>query len=372
MISTNCPHIETIFPNSPVLPFICIDYTFFKGYNCNAMILDDLPRIKLAHLPTALEDAPRLAAEIGVSRLLVKRDDATGLALGGNKARKLEYLMAEAKKLGADVVLTCGGRQSNHARMTAAAARKLGMDAILFLNDPKPDEFQGNLLLDTIFGAEIRFLPGVGGVQLEDVMAAEAERLKSQGRKPYVIPVGGSTPLGALGYVKAIQELAHQLDDLGIVNPDIVLAVGSCGTISGVVVGCHLFLPEARVIGISVSRSAAHIREQMRKITVGVWDLLRADGELTFDAFEIYDGYIGEAYGIPTESGKHAILLAARTEGLILDPVYTGKAMAGLIDLAREGKIGSERPVLFWHTGGAGGLFAYKDIFYDEAVALSQ
>ncbi|MDI6828037.1 MAG: D-cysteine desulfhydrase family protein, partial [Armatimonadota bacterium] len=282
------------------------------------MKLDNIPRIELAHLPTALENAPRLAKEIGISHLLVKRDDTTGLALGGNKARKLEYLMAEAKAIDADIVLTCGGRQSNHARMTAAAARKLGMNAVLFLTDPKPEEFQGNLLLDTIFGAEIHFLPNVSGAQLEDAMTAEAKRLSSQGRKPYVIPVGGSTPLGALGYVKAVKELAGQLADVGVNNPDIVLAVGSCGTISGLVVGCRLFLPDARIIGISVSRSSAHIRARVGDIVAGVWKLLDMSAGLDFGAMDVYDEYIGAAYGVPTEGGKHAIILAARTEGLIL------------------------------------------------------
>jgi D-cysteine desulfhydrase family pyridoxal phosphate-dependent enzyme len=334
------------------------------------MRLDELARVHLAELPTALEDAPRLAKAIGVERLLVKRDDLTGLALGGNKARKLEFLMAEAQAKGADIVLTCGGGQSNHARMTAAAARKLGMDAILFLDDPMPAEFGGNLLLDVILGAEIRFLGCVTYPEVEEAMAEAAAKLTSQGRTPYVIPVGGSTPVGAMGYVTGVREAAGQLKEMGVENVDIVMALGSAGTAAGTLLGCDLFLPDAHVIGISVSRSAdkAFVRAELiadeaaEMIGVGLPDPSR---------LRVYDEYIGEGYAIPTKEGVEAILMAARTEGLILDPVYTGKAMAGLIDLARKGEIGVGRPVLFWHTGGAGGLFACEELFRDEARRLS-
>jgi len=335
------------------------------------MRLDEIPRVHLANLPTAVEEAPRLAAELGWPRLLVKRDDNTGLALGGNKARKLEYLMAEARDIGAQVVLTCGGAQSNHARMTAAAARKLGMECILFLTDPMPERFEGNLLLDAVLGAEIRFLPGVTYEQLERTMASEEARLISHARIPYVIPVGGSTPLGALGYVNAVRETAEQLKELGAENADIVIALGSGGTLAGLVLGCYLFLPEARPIGISVSRAADQARARVVRIANEAAKLVGIGHEPDVERMAIYDRYIGEAYGIPTQEGKEAILLAARTEGLILDPVYTGKAMAGLIDLVRKGEIGRERPVLFWHTGGAPGLFAFEELFHDEAVRLA-
>ena len=342
------------------------------------MRLDEIPRVKLADLPTALEDAPRLAREVGLKRLLIKRDDNTGLALGGNKARKLEYLMAEAQEMGADVVLTCGGAQSNHARMTAAAARKLGMECILFLTDPMPEEFQGNLLLDAVLGAEIRFLPGADITGLDEAMAAEETRLKSLGRTPYAIPIGGSTPLGAMGYVGAVRETAGQLKALDAENPDIVIAVGSGGTMGGLVLGCRLFLPEARPIGISVSRKEIQAVERVEQIVVEAARLVGAGEEPVAGRTTIYDQYVGEAYGIPTSEAKEAILLAARTEGLILDPVYTGKAMAGLIDLAKKGEIGRDRsrnnrdrPVLFWHTGGSAGLFAFEELFRDEARQLS-
>ena len=335
------------------------------------MRLDEIPRVELASLPTAVEEAPNLAKEIGLDRLLVKRDDNTGLALGGNKARKLEYLMAEAQAADADVVLTCGGAQSNHARMTAAAARKLGMDCILFLTDPKPERFEGNLLLDTLMDAEMRFLPGATTESLEQAMAQEEAGLISHARTPYVIPIGGSTPLGAMGYVQAVRETAPQLKELDAENADIVIALGSGGTLAGLLLGCYLFLPDARPIGISVSRKAGPARDRVIGTANEAAKLLGIGHEPDVEKLAVYDEYVGRAYGIPTEEGVQAILLAARTEGLVLDPVYTGKAMAGLIDLARKDEIGGDRPVLFWHTGGGAGLFAFEELFHAEGERLA-
>ncbi|MBP6964671.1 MAG: D-cysteine desulfhydrase family protein [Armatimonadetes bacterium] len=334
------------------------------------MNIDSLPRVRLASLPTELEDAPSLAAAIGVGRLLVKRDDNTGLATGGNKARKLEFLMAEALDQGADIVISCGGNQSNHARMTAAAARKLGLDCVLFLTNPMPHEFEGNLLLDTILGARMVFLGDTGMERLAEAMDAEADALRSAGRTPYVIPIGGSTPVGAMGYVTGVSELAGQLRKLGIRNPDIVFAVGSCGTAAGIALGCEMYLPDAGLFGISVSQDAAEIVSRVERIVPAAAELIGAKFSGT-TRLTAHDEYIGRAYAVPTPEGKAAILLAARTEGLILDPVYTGKAMAGLIDLARKGVVGKGRPVVFWHTGGSSGLFAHEKLFRDDARELS-
>ena len=322
--------------------------------------MDAIPTVQLANLPTALEKADRLSQEIGLESLLVKRDDNTGLALGGNKARKLEYLMAEAVVANADVVLTCGGVQSNHVRMTAAAARKLGMECIIFLPDPKPKRFDGNLLLNRMLGAQMRFLPEVRAENLLAEMNKEAEKLTFEGRKPYVIPMGGATPLGTLGYVNAVREIAPQLEALKINEADFVTAVGTGGTAAGLALGSQLFFPGARTIGISVLHHADRIGEDIKHKAAGAAELIGA--EYKNDAV-IYDEYVGERYAIPTEEGMQAIFLTARTEGLILDPVYTGKAMAGLIDLARKGEIGRNRPVVFWHTGGAPALFAYEALF---------
>ncbi len=332
--------------------------------------LAEFPRVHLAHLPTEIEDATRLAYASGLKRLLIKRDDNTGLAMGGNKARKLEFLMADARSKGADVVLAWGGVQSNHIRMTAAAARKLGMRAILFIPDAVPDVFQGNLILDTILGAQLRFLPDVGYAGIEAAMTAAEEDLRLSGHTPFSIPLGGSTPLGAMGYVNAVHEAAEQLGELGIEGVDMVVALGSGGTLAGLTVGCELFSPKSRVIGISVVFPSGVIRERVLPVARGAAELLEIDGP-DFSRMSIYDGYVGKEYGVPTEGCKAAILLAGQTEGLILDPVYTGKAMAGCIDLAKRREIGVDRPVLFWHTGGAPALFAYEPLFHEEALHLA-
>jgi D-cysteine desulfhydrase family pyridoxal phosphate-dependent enzyme len=321
-------------------------------------MLDRIERVPLAHLPTPWEEAPRLGEAFGLSRLWIKRDDATGLALGGNKARKLEYLMAEALRQGADTVLTCGGEQSNHARMTAAAACRLGMRAILFLDDPEPRERQGNVLLDDLLGAEVRFLP-VGTLHaLYAAMDRCAAELAARGRRPYVIPVGGSTPLGCLGYVRAVRELAGQAAERGLDVRTMVVATGSTGTLAGMALGARLFLAGARVIGISVSSPAERCREKAARIASEAAALLESDLGFAPDDFVVYDTFIGEGYGVPTREGGEALSLAARCEGLVMDPVYTGKALAGLRALAARGEIARDEAVVFWHTGGAPALFA--------------
>lgn len=328
------------------------------------MRLDDFPRISLAHLPTPLEEAPRLAEAIGLRRLFIKRDDNTGLALGGNKARKLEFLMAEARGRGADIILSCGGPQSNHVRMTAAAANKLGMDCMLFVPvEYTPEGSRGNLLMDVILGAEIRFLPGVSFQGVSSAMELEEKRLIEEGRVPYVIPFGGSTPLGAMGYVNAVRELSQQMRTEGEESADIIVAVGTCGTLAGLATGCSAYMPEARIVGISVLWPSNRIRKKVEWLAEGIRALIETEPGDCYSKPRVYERFVGEGYGIPTEECKEAILLSARMEGLILDPVYTGKAMAGLIDLARKRRIGQDRPVVFWHTGGAPALFAYEKLF---------
>ncbi|MEJ5297620.1 MAG: D-cysteine desulfhydrase family protein [Armatimonadota bacterium] len=329
------------------------------------MKLDELPRMTLAHIPTPLEEAPRLAGHLGLNRLLIKRDDQTGLALGGNKARKLEYLMAEAIQAGSDIVLTDGGPQSNHARMTAAAARKLGLDVALVLGGPDFQEFQGNLLLDILMGAPIRFLKDQDVPEMEAEMARLAEELRHQGRRPYIVPIGGSTPIGACGYVRGMRELAGQLGDEKV---QIILPVGSCGTLAGCVLGARLFLPGSTVIGISVSRKSAPLRARTAEIASECAELLGVPERFSPDDIVAYDQYYGPAYGVPTPEGRDAIITSARLEGLLLDPVYTGKAMAGLFDLARKGALDNRRPVVFLHTGGVAALFAFEPLFRDLAV----
>ncbi|HTX99785.1 MAG TPA: D-cysteine desulfhydrase family protein [Bacteroidota bacterium] len=326
-------------------------------------LIDTLPRLRLATLPTPLEDAPRLAKHLGISRLLIKRDDLTGLAFGGNKARKLEYELPQAVASHCDALVTVGGVQSNHARMVAAAGRKLGIEAKLVLGGPKLDYVQGNLLLDTLFGAEIRYL--VDDDDNDHLAAAMHEwtrELKASGRSPYELPIGGSTGLGALGYVQAMREL---VDQFGQEPVHIVVAVGSCGTLAGVRLGASLFMPNARVIGISVSRTSLQIAGETNRLVAEAATILRLP-EFCEEQVESFDCYY-EEYGAFTDSARDAILTSARLEGILLDPVYTGKAMAGLFDLVSKGILRKDIPTIFLHTGGLPILFAYAKQFESGA-----
>ena len=327
------------------------------------MRLDSIPRIPLTQLPTPLDEAPRLAERLGLRKLYIKRDDCTTLGLGGNKVRKLEFLMADALGKGANVVMTDGGPQSNHARLTAAACRKLGVErCLLFLGGPSFDRFEGNLLLDVVLGAEIRFMPDATVQDMEDAMQAEAAKLQSEGQVPYVIPIGGSNPIGALGYVNAMRELAAQLPEEDKA-PLIFFAVGSAGTLAGCTLGTKLFLPDAEITGVSVTGRSSVWRKRAARVANGAAELL--DVDCTFDASDIRieEGYYGKQYGVPSEAGNAAVLEAAQSEAIILDPVYTGKAMSGLIAMARRKLIDTSRPLVFIHTGGAPALFAHEEEF---------
>jgi D-cysteine desulfhydrase len=326
--------------------------------------LDAVPRVPLALLPTALQEAPRLAAHLGLRRLLVKRDDTTGLAMGGNKARKLEYDLAPALARGCDVVVTVGGTQSNHAVLTAAAARRLGLDVKLVLGGPDVAGRRGNLLLGALYGAEVRYLVDDDeNDSLAAAMDAWVAGLREEGRRPFAVPLGGSTGAGALGYARAMRELASQL---GTGPVQLVTAVGSCGTFAGLCLGARLFLPAARVFGISVSREAARVVERTAELVAESARILGIEPPLSAGDLECHDAWRGE-YGVATEAGREAILAAARLEGLLLDPVYTGKAMAGLFGLARGGLLDPAVPVVFVHTGGLPILFAFDDAFHDAA-----
>ena len=319
--------------------------------------LDNIKSIRLANLPTPLEEAPRLAAKFGLAKLYLKRDDLTGLAGGGNKARKLEYDFAEILAGRYDVVITAGGAQSNHARMTAAAACKLGLETKLVLGGPDFLTLKGNLLLDTFFGAEVRYLiDDDANESLTHAMEQWAGELRCGGRRPFILPIGGSSGQGALGYVKAMQELAAQSADS---NPQIVVGVGSCGTFAGMIVGAREFLPGARIIGISVSRSGDAIVQRSNELIRDCRALMNLRDDSSPEVVECYDHYHG-SYGETTASGKQAILDCARLEGVVLDPIYTGKVMAGLADLARTGVLDRKRPVVFVHTGGLPINFAFE------------
>jgi D-cysteine desulfhydrase len=320
------------------------------------MNLDSIDRVTLTALPTPLHELPRLASALGFSRLLVKRDDLTSLAMGGNKARKLEYDLAPCLRDGSDVLLTIGGTQSNHARMTAAAARQLGIEPKLVLGGPKVREYQGNLLLEHLLGAEIRYLlDDDDNDHLAAAMDLWADELRVSGRKPFLLPIGGSSALGALGYVRAMRELAGQF---GPDRVQIVIGVGSCGTFAGTLLGAKLFMPGARVLGISVSRNAPAMTSRAAELIRESAQLLGESVDIPPEEIEAFDEYVG-SYGVMTDAGAEAIRTCARLEGLLLDPVYTGKVMAGLMDLATRGELDRSLPTIFWHTGGLPILFAF-------------
>ncbi len=310
--------------------------------------------LPLAHRPTPIEPLDRLSDWLGGPRLLVKRDDQTGLALGGNKARKLEHLCAEALAQGCDTLVTGGGPQSNHCRMTAAAANRLGLRCHLALAGDRPDRLTGNLLLDHLLGAELHPSGARQYYEIEASIEALAENVRAAGGRPYAIPVGGASVTGALGYVDAARELADQLAE----PVDwIVLADGSGGTHAGLLAGLD---GPTRILGIDVgTRPDLDQRvPELAAATAAATGRPAPGGEIHIDHTRF-----GAGYGKPTPECLEAIYAAARTEGLILDPVYTGKALAGLIGWAREGRFGDRRSVLFWHTGGAPALFAgsYSD-----------
>jgi D-cysteine desulfhydrase family pyridoxal phosphate-dependent enzyme len=319
--------------------------------------LSKIPSIKLANVPTPLEEAQRLGDKIGLSKLFIKRDDLTGLAGGGNKARKLEYDFARIVNGRYDVVITAGGIQSNHARMTAAAARKLGLDVKLVLGGPDFEIVKGNLLLDALFGAEMRYLvDDDDNDHLTMAMERWGDELLKKGFKPFIIPIGGSTGLGALGYVKAMHELAGQF---GGGKVQIVLGVGSCGTFAGTILGSNIFLPDSRVIGVSVSRSLEAIERRTKEIIRESAQLIDYKVDVNKLSIECYDNYFSE-YGVITREGEQAIIDCASLEGILLDPIYTGKVMAGLIDLVARKIIDKDIPVIFMHTGGMPILFSFE------------
>jgi D-cysteine desulfhydrase family pyridoxal phosphate-dependent enzyme len=309
-----------------------------------------IPRLRFAHLPTPVEPLPRLSAALGGPTLLVKRDDQTGLALGGNKTRKLEFLLAEAVANGARTLITAGAAQSNHCRQTAAAARRYGLECILVLvGEPQPPS--GNLLLDTLLGAEIIWTSRPArDAALKDTFQAAWDA----GRRPYLILYGGSSPTGAAGYAFALQELLEQG-----VNPDwIVFASSSGGTHAGLVAGARLLSYGGQVLGISIDEPQQVLQSRVAELAGRTADLLGTPTSFSPGDVLANTDYLGAGYGIPGELEVEALRLFAHHEGLLLDPVYTARAAGGLIDLMRRGHFPQTATVLFWHTGGAPALFA--------------
>lgn len=330
------------------------------------MLTDSLPRIVLAHLPTPLEELSRLRAVLQsdlpgrpVPQLLIKRDDQTGLAAGGNKTRKLEYLVADAIQQGSDILITAGAPQSNHCRQTAAAAAKVGLQAILVLGGSAPMLEGGNLFLDRLLGAEIIWS---GQRDRVEVMAQIAGRQRAKGHRPYIVPYGGSNAIGAVAYAAAIEELTGQLAAIGRTAQHIVVASSSGGTQAGLVVGARaLGLRQGQIHGISIDREAAQYKPDLARLANAAAERLGLDLRFQPDDFSVNDAYVGAGYGRVGPLERDAIQLLARTEGLLVDPVYTGRALGGLIDLIHQGRFSDEDTVVFWHTGGLPALFAYAD-----------
>ncbi|MEM8705090.1 MAG: D-cysteine desulfhydrase family protein [Actinomycetota bacterium] len=322
-----------------------------------------LEPVRLAHHPTPLEPLDRLSAELGGPRIWVKRDDATGLAIGGNKVRKLEYLLADAIGGGADVVVTIGATQSNHCRQTAAAAARLGVDCELLLEHRFPDwsddyNHGGNRQLDTLFGATVH--DHERGTDMVAALDSRAAALRAAGRMPYVVPLGGSSVVGSLGYHAAAGELLDQCDALGVSPAEIVHATSSGGTQAGLLAGLASADRSIPVLGVSAGAPATHLGPIVAELAAGVLDLLGDSAPVAADAVVIDDAHVGEAYGVPTDAMHEALDLCARLEGLLLDPVYTGKGMAGLIHHVRAGRHPTDADVVFVHTGGTPALFAYR------------
>lgn len=324
--------------------------------------VEEFERVPLGFFPTPHEPLPRLCEALGIT-LTIKRDDYSGFGGGGNKVRKLEYLMAEACKTGVNVVITTGGHQSNHARMVAAAARKFGMRPVLVLRGNPPASWQGNLLLDKLFGAEVQFLDPDGYFsQIEGAMQAHADAALAQGETPMIIPLGGATPLGALGYVRAVEELAAQLAPSQMPAPDFIVApTGSGGTLAGLHVGTRRYWPNTKVIGVSVSAKADWFQPRIAGMAQDCADLLQWPQQWQPEDIWIEDGYVGQAYGVPSDGGIAAIYQLAQLEGVLLDPVYTGKAMHGLFSLVEQGRIPQGSRVTFVHCGGSPALYPFAD-----------
>lgn len=315
-------------------------------------------RIPLAHLPTPLEPLERLSRHLGGPRLLIKRDDQTGLAGGGNKTRKLEFLLAEALAQGCDHLITVGSPQSNHCRQTAAAAAHCGLSCSLLLNGEPPATLTGNLLLNKLLGAHLYW---TGSRPRSERLAELVAQVKKMGRTPFVIPLGGSNVMGAAGYVLAMEELMGQIAAAQHNIDFIIIASSSGGTQAGLALGAHLYNFRGQIIGISIDQEASDLKMQVAALATATATHLGLGTISVLDKVEVNDDYLGDGYGVLGDPEREAVQMMAQLEGILLDPVYTGRTMAGLIDLIRWGAFTRQQTVLFWHTGGTPALFAYGE-----------
>lgn len=321
-------------------------------------------RIQLAHLPTPIQKMETYSQTLNGPEIYVKRDDLTGITLTGNKVRKLEFVVAEAQQQGANVLITCGGVQSNHARATAVVANKLGIKSYLVLRGQQPTDIDGNLFLDYLMGAEIKFITTEEyRERVDEIMEEVAAELRREGHKPYIIPEGASNELGAIGYVAATEEILAQLAGMNLRIDTIICATGSGGTLAGLLMGKKLFGQEYDVIGINVCDDEEYFVNRIWGILEKARTRFQLDLSLTKQDIRIIDGYVGEGYALSRPQEIDLIEKVALTEAIVLDPVYTAKAMFGLTDQIKKGRFKKEEKILFLHSGGIFGLFPKKELF---------
>ena len=315
--------------------------------------------LHLAHLPTPIDHLPRISKKIGIHEIQMKRDDLTGLAFGGNKTRKLEYLLGDARAKGARTLITRGAAQSNHCRQTAAAAARYGFDCVLVLTGDKPTQLSGNLLLDHLMGAKTFWTQDQDP---EEVLQSQFNHLEEMDAKPYLIPYGGSNEIGIFAFVQAMRELITQAPDLD----RIVLATSSGGTQAGICLGASIYDLRGKITGISVDLESAEIQAKVASLANRTSQWLDRQDRISVESVQVVDDFLGGGYGVVGTLEKNAIDLFAREEGILLDPVYTARAAGGMVELIRNGMIDKDETALFWHTGGTPSLFAFADIFADE------
>ncbi len=325
------------------------------------MGLADLPKKELGFFPTPLVELKALTKYLSGPRIYIKRDDQTGLAMGGNKTRKLEYFFGDALSKGCDVVITGGAQQSNHCRQTAAAAAHCGLECHLVLGGEKPCELNGNLLLDALFGATIHYC---GNLRKGEKIPEIFNQLIQEGKEPYVIPYGGSNGIGAMGFVDAFEELQLQMKAQKLQFKEVVFASSSGGTQAGMMVGKELFKTECNILGIGIDKDeieGTSLEDYIIKMANETASRINLDKEFSKSEVYLNNNYLGEGYGVVGDVEKEAIILMARLEGILIDPVYTAKAIAGMIDLIRKNHFSKNDKVLFWHTGGTSALFYYNN-----------
>lgn len=334
------------------------------------MRIEELPRFRLGKLPTPLEKMTNLSRVTHIPHLYMKRDDFTDIGYGGNKIRKLEFLLADAKAKGADIIMSTGGVQSNFTRQAAAFAAKVGMRSICILLGEEPEEYRGNLLLEKLMGAELYFAHAEnldeGARVAAELMDSLTQKFEKEGLTCYPMPISGSTPIGNVGFTVGFLEFYSQMKDLSIDADHVVLAAGSGGTLAGLLVGKMMTGCEATIMGIRVGHMFDPFRENVAQMANELCSFLELDFKVSAQDIITFDDYIGEGYDIPTKEANDAIKLVARTEALFLDPVYTGKGMAGLLGLVKRGEIGRDDTIVFWHTGGHPALFVGEELLGKE------